>query len=61
LANEDIPGLAMTRAMGDIVACRAGVMGEPEVKQWRVTKSDKIVLLASDGVWEFLSNEDVRL
>jgi serine/threonine protein phosphatase PrpC len=59
LKNEDIPGLAMTRAMGDIVACRAGVNGEPEIKEFKTHKEDRIVVIASDGVWEFLSNEDV--
>jgi hypothetical protein len=29
LANEDIPGLAMTRSFGDEVAARVGVTCEP--------------------------------
>ena len=29
LKNEDIPGLAMTRSMGDATGCMAGVIAEP--------------------------------
>lgn len=56
LKNEEIPGLAMSRSIGDIVACRAGVNGEPELKEVFLTPADKMVIIASDGVWEFLSN-----
>lgn len=59
LKHEDIPGLAMSRSMGDLVACKAGVHGEPEIKKYQLKQSDKIVVIASDGVWEFLSNDDV--
>lgn len=59
LKSEDIPGLAMTRSFGDGVACRVGVNAEPEMSEFDLTKDDKVMLLASDGVWEFLKNEDV--
>jgi hypothetical protein len=32
LKNEDIPGLAMTRAFGDEVASRVGVIADPGIK-----------------------------
>mmetsp|Transcript_14193 Transcript_14193/g.19284 ORF Transcript_14193/g.19284 Transcript_14193/m.19284 type:complete len:146 (+) Transcript_14193:1905-2342(+) len=56
LKNEEIPGLAMTRSFGDQVACRVGVNAVPEITELRMTSSDKIIILASDGVWEFLEN-----
>jgi hypothetical protein len=31
LKNEDIPGLAMTRSMGDIAGSMAGVIAEPGI------------------------------
>jgi serine/threonine protein phosphatase PrpC len=61
LKNEDIPGLAMTRSFGDGIACMAGVNAEAEVKEFEFNKNDKVIVLASDGVWEFLSNEFVNL
>jgi serine/threonine protein phosphatase PrpC len=49
----------MTRSFGDAVAARVGVNAEPEMSEVELTKEDKVLVLASDGVWEFLKNEDV--
>jgi serine/threonine protein phosphatase PrpC len=46
--------------MGDAVACRGGVMAEPEIFEYVINKEDKMIVIASDGVWEFLENIDVR-
>ena len=59
LKNEDIPGLAMTRSFGDSMACRVGVNAVPEIKEFVLTTEDKVMVLASDGVWEFLQNQEV--
>jgi serine/threonine protein phosphatase PrpC len=50
------PGLAMTRSLGDLVGSWAGVIATPEITEHTLTPDDKFVILASDGVWEFLSN-----
>ncbi len=34
-------------------------MSIPECREVTLTIDDKIVVLASDGVWEFMSNEEV--
>jgi serine/threonine protein phosphatase PrpC len=57
--NEEIPGLAMSRSMGDRVAHSVGVSEEPETWEFTLGLNDKFLVIASDGVWEFLSNEDV--
>jgi len=59
LKNEDIPGLAMTRSFGDAMAARVGVNAIPEIKTFDLTLEDRIIVLASDGVWEFLENQTV--
>ena len=56
LKNEDIPGLAMSRSFGDAMAARVGVNAIPEIKDFTLTPEDKVIVLASDGVWEFLKN-----
>lgn len=56
LKNEDIPGLAMSRSFGDSTAAKVGVNAVPEVREFTLALEDKIVVLASDGVWEFLTN-----
>ena len=59
LKDQDMPGLAMSRSLGDQVAHSIGVSSLPEVKSALINVSDKFVVVGSDGVWEFLSNEDV--
>jgi serine/threonine protein phosphatase PrpC len=44
----------MSRSFGDVVACRVGVNAEPEMSELDLTSEDKVIILASDGVWEFL-------
>ena len=57
----------MTRSFGDYVASTVGVISEPEVTYCEVTKGkglvyldDKFIVIASDGLWEFISNEEVQ-
>jgi len=57
--NEEIPGLAMSRSFGDRVAHSVGVSAEAETWDFTLGLHDKFLVIASDGVWEFLSNEDV--
>jgi len=45
--------------MGDKVAHSVGVTAEPETLEFTFSLNDKYLVIASDGVWEFLSNEDV--
>ena len=59
LKNEDIPGLAMTRSFGDAMAAKVGVNAIPEIFEIELIREDKFIVLASDGIWEFLKNIDV--
>uniref|UniRef100_A0ACD5TA46 Uncharacterized protein n=1 Tax=Avena sativa TaxID=4498 RepID=A0ACD5TA46_AVESA len=58
LPDRDAPGLAMSRAFGDYCVKDYGVISAPEVTQRRVTARDQFVILATDGVWDVLSNEE---
>jgi len=57
LKNDDLPGLAMTRSMGDGCAAEAGVIPDAEIFEFELTSNDMFIVLASDGVWEFMDNE----
>ena len=59
LKNENIPGLAMSRAFGDAVAAKAGVTSIPEIREYPVSEDDRFMVVASDGIWEFITNEQV--
>jgi len=54
-----MPGLAMSRSLGDTIAHEVGVVSIPEVKSFLVGIEDKFIVIGSDGVFEFLTNEDV--
>jgi len=59
LRLQDVPGLAMTRSFGDRVAATVGVTHTPEIFTHTYRPGvDKVLILASDGVWEFLSSMD---
>ncbi|XP_073118482.1 probable protein phosphatase 2C 52 [Henckelia pumila] len=59
LPFDDAPGLAMARAFGDFCLKEYGVISIPEFSHRILTDRDKFVVLASDGVWDVLSNEEV--
>jgi serine/threonine protein phosphatase PrpC len=49
----------MSRSIGDFIAHSVGVATEPEVKRFELQPEDKFMIIASDGVWEFLTNEAI--
>ena len=57
--NEEGPGLAMSRSFGDIDGESIGIIAEPEVKEYQLTKDDKAIIIATDGLWEYTTNEEV--
>jgi serine/threonine protein phosphatase PrpC len=56
--NTNVPGLAMSRSFGDVVAHSVGVSSEPDIIEYSFLEEDKFIILASDGIWEFLSNKE---
>jgi len=49
----------MSRSLGDRIAHSVGVSSVPEVKEFLIDVDDKFVVIASDGLWEFMENEEV--
>ncbi|KAJ6794140.1 putative protein phosphatase 2C family protein [Iris pallida] len=56
--NRETPGLAMSRAFGDYCIKDFGVISVPEVTQRVVTDRDQFIVLATDGVWDVISNKE---
>ncbi|GAB4843066.1 hypothetical protein Ancab_013045 [Ancistrocladus abbreviatus] len=52
------PGLAVSRAFGDHCMKNFGVISVPEVTHRYITTNDLFVILATDGVWDVVSNEE---
>jgi serine/threonine protein phosphatase PrpC len=59
LGHMDVPGLAMARSLGDTVAHSAGVISDPEFSIYKFDENDKYLVVASDGLWEFMTDQEV--
>ena len=57
MKNKDEPGLAMTRSLGDKIAHNIGVSDEPEFKTFPYDGTEKYIIIASDGLWEYISGD----
>lgn len=55
-----VRGLSLSRAMGD-KAAKPAVSGEVEIKSFPLLsgKDDEFIVLASDGLWDVMSSQDV--
>lgn len=49
----------MTRSMGDEVAHSIGVTNLPEVQSFNIDRNDKFIVIGSDGLWQYLNEDDV--
>ena len=57
MKDKEMPGLAMTRSFGDYFGSLAGTISEPEVTEHILSQEDKFIILASDGLFEFIESE----
>ena len=59
--GRNYPGLSISRSFGDFISEPLGVFSIPDIKEYNFDfKKSKILMLATDGIWEFLSNEKVK-
>ncbi|KAK9214885.1 hypothetical protein WN944_006885 [Citrus x changshan-huyou] len=58
MPNGETPGLAISRALGDYCVKDYGLISVLHVTQRNITTRDQFVILASDGVWDVISNQE---
>lgn len=65
-ARDQTPGLCMSRSFGDEIGRGVGVICEPEIDRFEISdppyadaSDGQYIVVASDGIWEFLENDDV--
>ena len=51
--------LAVTRSFRDQLAHKIGVISIPEIKEYILLEEDTFIIIASDGLWTFVSSEEV--
>lgn len=52
-------GLAMSRSLGDGILKEYGVTAEPEIREIELKQQDKMLVIASDGIWDVFNNKQV--
>ena len=58
IKDQENPGLAMSRSIGDIEAKTVGVIPNPQIIEYEINRKSKYMIICSDGIWEFISNEE---
>ena len=49
----------MSRSFGDKLGKKLGIIVDPLLNEYNLNKDVKYIIIASDGIWEFMSNEQV--
>lgn len=58
--GKQIPGLAMSRSLGDMAAKKVGVISTPIIDFYPlISFKDQFIVVASDGVWDAMDNNEV--
>ena len=52
-----INGLSVSRSFGDVYA-KPHISHMPDIYNFKLHPNDKFVIIACDGVWDFVSNEE---
>ena len=59
LCHMDVPGLALSRSLGDSIAKTVGVISSPDCSVYNLGQGSKYLIVASAGLWGVMSNEEV--
>lgn len=49
----------MSRCFGDLVGRRLGLITRPDIMSHKINDDDRYIIIASDGIWEWMENEQV--
>lgn len=52
-------GLAMSRSLGDLSLKKSGVIATPVVSSYELHGDEEFIVIASDGLWEYMDSEEV--
>lgn len=56
--DDVLPGLAMSRSLGDLYAHEVGVSPEPITSSYTLGERDLFMILATDGLWDIMGNDE---
>ena len=58
MPREPWPGLAVSRVIGHTGVQTIGIVPEPAINSFTLTSSDRCIIIASDGVWDFIDEQE---
>lgn len=59
LGQANVPGLAMSRSIGDFVVHTAGVVSTPDISELELDSDcDCMLIVATDGLWDQVTNSE---
>jgi serine/threonine protein phosphatase PrpC len=58
LPNGNFQGIAMTRSLGDFGGKKSGLSSCPVVQQFPPGDTDQVLVIASDGLWDMIGNQE---
>lgn len=58
LKEKRLPGLSISRSIGDSIL-NGIVISEPDISSYKLSTNDKFIVVASDGIWNVMTNEQV--
>ena len=57
--NENSPGLAVARSLGDCYGHECGVSEEPQVPYRILEDTDEFIVMGSDGIWDVMNSVEI--
>ena len=57
--NDEGPGLAVSRSLGDIFGHTVGISHLPEVSYKMLEEQDYFIVIGSDGIWDVMNSAEV--
>ena len=59
LSHIDLPGLTITRSIGDTIATTVGVISNPEFTIHHIENATRYLIVATDGIWDMMTNKEI--
>ena len=57
--NDNNPGLAVARSLGDCYGHECGVGDEPQVSYRILEETDEFIVMGSDGIWDVMNSVEI--
>ena len=57
--NDNNPGLAVARSLGDCYGHECGVSEEPQVSYRILEDTDEFIVMGSDGIWDVMNSVEI--